>query len=90
MLKQGRNTPVAVEDQVCIFYAVTRNYLKEVAVSDIAEYQEQLFERMHAQHQDILDTITSTGDLSKDTDAKLAEAIAQFTHDFIASKAQGE
>ena len=90
VLKQGRNAPVAVEDQVCIFYAVTRNYLKDVEVADIAEYQEQLFERMHAQHQDILDTIISTGDLSKDTDAKLGEAISQFTHDFIASKAQGE
>ena len=90
VLKQGRNTPVAVEEQVCIFYAVTRNYLVNVAVADIAEYEEQLAERMHAQHQDILDTIVSTGDLSKDTEAKLATAIEQFTHDFIASKAQGE
>ena len=90
VLKQGRNAPVAVEDQVCIFFAVTRNYLKDVEVADIAEYQELLFERMHGQHQDILDAIVTTGDLSKDTEAKLATAVAQFTQDFIASKAQGE
>ena len=45
---------------------------------------------MHGQHQDILDAIVTTGDLSKDTEAKLATAVAQFTQDFIASKAQGE
>ena len=90
VLKQGRNAPVAVEDQVCIFFAVTRNYLKDVEVAHIAEYQELLFERMHGQHQDILDAIVTTGDLSKDTEAKLATAVAQFTQDFIASKAQGE
>ena len=31
-----------------------------------------------------------SGKLSKDTEAKLATAVAQFTQDFIASKAQGE
>ena len=90
VLKQGRNAPVAVEDQVCILYAVTKDYLKDVEVADIAEYQALLFERMHAQHQDVLDVITSTGKLEGDTEKQLAAAIGSFTQDFIASKAQGE
>ena len=32
VLKQNRNHPIAVEHQVCIFYAVTRGFLKDVAV----------------------------------------------------------
>ena len=90
VLKQGRNAPVAVEDQVCILYAVTKDYLKDVEVADIAEYQALLFERMHAQQQDVLDVITSTGKLESDTEKQLAAAIGSFTQDFIASKAQGE
>ena len=33
VLKQNRNHPIAVEDQVCIFYAVTHGFLKDVAVN---------------------------------------------------------
>ena len=54
VLKQKRNRPVAVEDQVCIFYAVTHDFLKEVRVSDVAEYETGLYERMEAQHSDVL------------------------------------
>ncbi len=57
VLKQNRNRPVAVEDQVCIFYAVTHDFLKEVTVSDVAEYETGLYERMEAQHSDVLDAI---------------------------------
>ena len=57
VLKQKRNRPVAVEDQVCIFYAVTHGFLKEVQVSDVAEYETGLYERMEAQHSDVLNAI---------------------------------
>ena len=65
VLKQNRNHPIAVEDQVCIFYAVTRGFLKDVAVTDVAEYEEGLYERMSAQHTDVLEAIRTSGDLSK-------------------------
>jgi len=37
VLKQDRNSHIPVEKQVCILYAVTRDYLKEVAVEDVKE-----------------------------------------------------
>ncbi|MDD3412228.1 MAG: F0F1 ATP synthase subunit alpha [Eubacteriales bacterium] len=83
VLKQTRNHPVAVENQVCVFYAVTHDFMKDVDVKDIARYEEGLYERMGAQHADVLDAIRTTGDLSKDTEAKLKEAIAAYTKDFI-------
>ena len=42
VLKQNRSHPIAVEDQVCIFYAVTRGFLKDVEVTDVAEYEDCL------------------------------------------------
>ena len=86
VLKQNRNHPVAVENQVCIFYAVTHDYLKEIDVSDVAAYEEGLYERMGAQHNDVLDAIRSTGLLSAETEEGLKKALDGYTKDFIQSK----
>ena len=86
VLKQNRNHPIAVEDQVCIFYAVTRGFLKDVAVTDVAEYEEGLYERMSAQHTDVLEAIRTTGDLSKETEEALRAALDAYTKDFLKSK----
>ena len=90
VLKQNHNAPVPVEKQVCILYAVTNGYLKDIAVEDIPEYESGLYERMDAQHRDVLETIVSTGDLSKDIEAKLKAALENYTADFIRAKAPVE
>ena len=43
-----------------ILYALTNGYLDKVAVDDIARYQSELFEFIHASHQDLFDTILAT------------------------------
>ena len=86
VLKQNRSHPIAVEDQVCIFYAVTRGFLKDVEVTDVAEYEDGLYERMSAQHADVLEAIRTTGDLSKETEEALRAALDAYTKDFLKSK----
>ena len=86
VLKQNRNRPVAVENQVCIFYAVTHDFLKDVEVKDVAEYEENLYQRMAAQHGDVLDAIRETGLLSPETEGKLKTALEGFTKDFLKTK----
>ena len=86
VLKQKRNRPVAVEDQVCIFYAVTHDFLKEVKVSDVAEYETGLYERMEAQHSDVLNAIRETGELSRETEAALRQALESYTRDFLSAR----
>ena len=86
VLKQNRSHPIAVEDQVCIFYAVTHDFLKEVEVRHVAEYEEGLYERMAAQHGDVLDEIRTTGQLSKETEEKLKAALEAYTRDFLKTK----
>ena len=90
VLKQNHNAPVPVEKQVCILYAVTNGYLKDIAVEDIPEYESGLYARMDAQHRDVLETIVSTGDLSQDTEAKPTAARENYTADFIRAKAPVE
>ena len=86
VLKQNRNHPVAVENQVCIFYAVTHDYLKEIEVKDVSAYEEGLYERMAAQHGDVLDAIRTTGVLSAETEEKLNQALKSYTADFIKTR----
>ena len=86
VLKQKRNRPVAVEDQVCIFYAVTHDFLKEVRVSDVAEYETGLYERMEAQHSDVLNAIRESGQLSEETEEALRQALESYTRDFLSAR----
>ena len=83
VLKQGKSAPIDVEKQVCIIYAVTHDYLKDVPVEKVSEYERGLYERMDAQHPDVLETIRTTGQFDKETEAKLAAALAQYTKDFL-------
>ena len=88
VLKQNRNSPVPVENQVCIFYAVTRDYLKNVPVERIPEYEAGLYERMAAQYSDVLDAIRINGDLTASQEDRLKTAISSYTADFLGERAQ--
>ena len=75
VLKQGRNTPIAVELQVAIIYAVVNNMLKEIEVEDISRFESELFEYLTAVKSDLLKSIRETGNLSDENEAELKEAI---------------
>ena len=77
-----------VENQVCIFYAVTRDYLKDVPVERIPEYEAGLYERMAAQYSDVLDAIRINGDLTASQEERLKTAISSYTADFLGERAQ--
>ena len=68
---------------MAILYAVVHDYLKDVAVELIPDYEQGLYERLDGQHADVLRAIRETGDLSKDTEAALKAAIQSYTEDFV-------
>ncbi|MCR4644736.1 MAG: F0F1 ATP synthase subunit alpha [Oscillospiraceae bacterium] len=78
VLKQDRNAPVPVELQVCIIYAVTKGYLKDVPVTKIQDYQEKLFTYLQDEHPEVLQNILDTKDLTADNEAALKEALVTF------------
>ncbi|MBR1711277.1 MAG: F0F1 ATP synthase subunit alpha [Clostridia bacterium] len=84
VLKQGKNAPVPVEKQVCILYAVTHDYLKDVPVERVALFEQGLYARLESQHQEILDEIRTTGKFEKETEEKLKKALTDYTKDFLA------
>ena len=75
VLKQGRNSPIAVELQVAIIYAVVNNMLKEIAVEDISRFESELFEYLTAVKSELLTSIRETGNLSDESEEELKAAI---------------
>ena len=78
VLKQDKNSPVPVEIQVCIIYAVTKGYLNQIPVAKIKEYQEKLAVFMNDSHPEILKSILNTKDLTKENESALGSALNEF------------
>ena len=83
VLKQGRNSPIAVELQVAIIYAVVNNLLKEIEVEDIHAFEGELFEYLVATKDALLASIRDTGVLSNESEAELREAIIYTKNKFL-------
>lgn len=86
VLKQDRNAPVPVELQVCIIYAVTNGYLKNVEVDGIADYQERLFAYLQEEHPEILRSILDTKDLTAENEDALKNALISFGEQYAAAQ----
>ena len=83
VLKQNRGTPIAVELQVAIIYAVVNNLLHDIEVSEIHRFEEELFEHLTAVNSDILEKIKETGNLDSELEASLRAAIVDFKNKFL-------
>ena len=88
VLKQDRNSPVAVEKQVAILYATIHGYLKDIAVADIGAYEQGLYRYLddNAAANDVMETIRTTGDLKPDTEGALKQVLAAYTEQFTKEK----
>ncbi len=89
VLKQNKGTPVPVEKQVAILYAVTNNILKTVAVGDIAAYEDDLNTYLDQDPDGAaaMQAIRETGKLDEDAETKLKNALTAFTENFVKAHA---
>lgn len=85
VLKQGKNNPVKVEYQVIIIFAVVNNFLKNISLDNIAEFEKDLFEYIDSSYPDIISSITQTKDLISENEEALKEALNAFVVRFSAS-----
>ena len=83
VLKQDRNSPIAVELQVAIIFAVVNNLLKEIPTEDVHAFEGELFEYLVATKDELLASIRDTGVLSDDRAEELREAIGYCKDKFL-------
>ena len=83
ILKQHRNAPVPMAKQVAIIYAVVNNYLKDVPLERVKEYEEALYAALDTTYSDLTDTIAASGQLTKETNDRLDEALRAFPQQLL-------
>ncbi|HEX2095024.1 MAG TPA: F0F1 ATP synthase subunit alpha [Longimicrobiaceae bacterium] len=82
VLKQGQYSPMPVEHQVAIIYALTNGYLDGVDVAQVRTWERDFHIFLRTQHPEILESIRTNRDLTKETEETLVAAIRHYSELF--------
>lgn len=83
VLKQPQNSPIPVEKQVIIIYAVISGALLDIPTDQIGVFEKELFEFMDGVYGDVPETIRATRQLDDDIREKMTKAIEEFKVKFL-------
>jgi F-type H+/Na+-transporting ATPase subunit alpha len=90
ILKQGQYSPMSVEHQVMVLYAVTNGHIDEIPVDRVQAWEAGFHEFLRDQRPDIGRTIRETGALGDDTAEKLKAAISEYNARFADDATRAE
>ena len=71
LLKQPQYTPLPVEEQVVAIYAGVRGYLDSIELRDVGRFEQGFLTEIRAKGAELLATIRTEREISKDTEKKL-------------------
>ncbi len=86
VLKQSKNSPMDVEKQVVMIYAVVNNYLKDIPVNMVREFEVDLLKEIEESHPDIYSSITQTKELTAENEEAIKEVLKNYVEKFLKSK----
>ena len=78
ILKQNQYVPMAVENQIAIIFAAGRGLLDDIDANNIREFESAVLEYLEDSHNDLLQSIKDTGEVSDDISNTLEKTIADF------------
>src|SRR5947207_1647278 len=78
VLKQGQYSPMSVEQQVMIIYAVTNGFLDDVDTAKIRDWERGFHEFMGAQYPQVGERLRSEKVLSKEIEGDLKAALEAY------------
>jgi F-type H+-transporting ATPase subunit alpha len=84
LLKQDQFSPMTVAEQAVSIFSGVNGYLDGIPVDKVTDFEQSLLSEMHARHQDVLDTIQNSGELSGETEEKLKSILDDFAKTFAA------
>ncbi|MGI2335186.1 MAG: F0F1 ATP synthase subunit alpha [Dehalogenimonas sp.] len=84
VLKQLQYKPVAMEDQVVIFYALLNGFLDDVEITSVSKFETDMYQFLHANYADIAKTIATEKVFSDETEKALSDALKEFKKSFVA------
>jgi F-type H+-transporting ATPase subunit alpha len=86
VLKQPQYRPLSVERQILILFAGSKGYLDRVAESDVAAYEQELFQYVDARHGELVARLVAEKKIDDQLMADLTTAVAAFTEQFMATR----
>jgi F-type H+-transporting ATPase subunit alpha len=81
ILKQAQNDPFAVEDQIAIIYAGSKDLLKKVPVESVKEFEKDYLDFLRAKHGKVLETLKA-GKLTEEVTDTLEKVAAEVAAKF--------
>lgn len=82
ILKQPQYSPMRVEKQVMILYAVTHKYLDDVPVERVKEFEREFLEYMESNHPRVGESIKTEKTTTEETEKELKSGIEDFKKTF--------
>ena len=88
VLKQGKSSPVPVEKQVAVLYAVVNNLLTQIPVEEIRAFEEELYRFLDRDPDGVaaMEEIRKTGAYSEEGEERLKKALQRCTEEFLQRK----
>ena len=83
ILKQNQYVPMNIEHQVAIIYAGSQGILDDIPNEKVGEFEKGLLDHLDANHEEMLKTISSSGEISDETGKELNKAIEDFKKGFL-------
>lgn len=82
ILKQPQYSPMKVEHQVVMLYAVINKYLDDIPLEKIDQFEKEFLSFMDNSYPEIIKSIKETKDLDDETEEKLKKALDEFKKSF--------
>ncbi len=89
LLKQNVYNPMSLAQEVVIIFAAIRGYLDKIDVANIKDFEKKAIEELQANHSQILDAITSQGEIKEDTEELLKSFYDNFVATYIQNSLKG-
>ena len=89
ILKQPQYKPMPIAEQVVIIWCGSKGHLDDLPVNSLANYEQELLEHIRNEFPEIIEEITSSGEISDELEATMTSVVGNFTKDFSAKQPQG-
>jgi F-type H+-transporting ATPase subunit alpha len=78
LMKQKQYSPQSIAEMALLVYAVDNQYLNDVPVEKIGDYEAALLSYAHAEHAELLNTIVETADWNSDIESSFKSLLDSF------------
>ena len=82
ILKQPQYTPLPVEKEVAVLYALTRGHLDDIKVEDLGQFEKEYFTYLETTGKEVLEAIVKERAITEEVEGLLKKHIEAFKKSF--------